>query len=468
MVTKRETAPKKNEDAAGRGLVVAVVLCLIVLACLGVVIAGLIFKVGPLASLGESPSATSSQTAQLSASDQEQNASANTTATTAKTSGKLAGATETTDANGIVHGTTADGIGYLLWGRGTAGQQTDKVTLAACGDQLGTTSDFPIAAEYGQRSGTDYDFTPFYQEVAPFIQQYDLRFINQETVMAGGELSGYPVFNSPSACAEAINNVGFNLVNFCSNHLYDRGTAGIENSLEIFAQYPQMLVSGSYSSAEDRSQVRMIERNGITFALLSYTCVDNWYNSSDAAPNDYNLAYAEKDRMETEIRRAQQVADVTIVYMHWGTEYTYEINDQQWDYAQFLADLDVDLVLGSHNHNVQPTKYITGASGHVTPVVFGLSDFVSGWTLGNTIFSGIFTCDFARQADGSVTIQNLLWWPTIEWSDGGDVYVRRFCDMDQETVDASTRIIDIPESYYENLREALESCGMEIPIKWEK
>ena len=57
------------------------------------------------------------------------------------------------------------------------------------------------------------------------------------------------------------------------------------------------------------------------------------------------------------------------------------MDEQQLEYAQFLADLDVDLVIGSHAHIMQPIRYYTGPSGKQIPVVFGLSDFITGWTL---------------------------------------------------------------------------------------
>ena len=59
--------------------------------------------------------------------------------------------------------------------------------------------------------------------------------------------------------------------------------------------------------------------------------------------------------------------------------YESEPDGQQLDYAAFLADLDVDLVLGTHAHTVQPVRLVQGASGNAVPVVFGLGDLVSGW-----------------------------------------------------------------------------------------
>jgi len=380
---------------------------------------------------------------------------------------KIAGSTETIDANGIVHGVTPGGIRYTVHGRGVAGGAPDKVTLCAVGDQLATSMSLPIAARYAGGSG--YDFTPFYREIAPMIQSYDLRYINQETVMAtrgGYSVTGYPVFNSPDNMAQTIANVGFNLVNFATNHTYDLGKRGVELSHEVWAQYPELMIGGSYLTQEDRETVHMIERNGITFAFLAYTYGDNMYGFGTAnMPNSYYACQFDRELITADVRRAQQVADVIILSIHWGNEYIWEPTWQQYEWAEFFADLGVDLVLGSHAHIVQPTRYITGPSGNTVPVVFGLSDIVSGWTLVDTIFSGIFTCDFVRQSDGTITVENLLWYPTIEWSNGGDVYVRLLKDMDQATINSNTRTSDVNNDY-NYLWNMIHNMGMEIPIVW--
>ncbi len=378
---------------------------------------------------------------------------------------KLAGSTETVDGNGIVHGTTPDGTRYTVHGRGESGLETNKVTLAAVGDQIGTDNSLPIAASYA--GGNGYDFSPFYREVAPFIQQHDLRYINQETVMAVGEsgyaVSGYPTFNTPDTAAKAIADNGFNLVNFATNHLYDLGTFGIEKSHEVWDRYPQLLVGGSYLTQEERETVHLIERNGITFAFLAYTYGDNSFGEGASMPNQYYDCPFDKAAIEADVRRAQRVADAVIVSMHWGTEYESTPNEQQLDYARFLADLDVDLVLGTHAHIMQPVKYITGDSGNTIPVVFGLGDFISGWTLTDTILSGLFTCDFTRNESGGVDVGNLAWYPLIEWSDGGDVYVRMLKNMDDATLNANTRTDDVDnDSVY--LREKVNSVGMDVPV----
>ena len=236
----------------------------------------------------------------------------------------------------------------------------------------------------------------------------------------------------------------------------------------MWSRYPQLLIGGSYLTQEERETVHMIERNGLTFAFLSYTYGDNAFSDPSQMPNSYYSCAFDKTAIEADVRRAQQVADVVIVGMHWGTEYVNEPNAQQVEYAQFLADLDVDLVLGTHCHTIQPVDYVTGSSGNTIPVVYGLSDFISCWTITDTIISGIFSCDFVPQEDGSVAVENLEWHPTIEWDDGsGQPYVRMLAHMDQATTNANTRTPDVADDYT-YLRDLTNSViGEDATVVWE-
>ena len=415
-------------------------------------------------------------------------------------------AEKTTDENGIVHGTTADGVNFTIVqadqpaatttaaagsestdaaaegdqaadqasegqeGDAAATASSDKVSFAAVGDQIASDYALELADGYAGEAGDGkYDFKPFYQEVKPFLQQFSLRYINQETPLIGGtegyDVTGYPNFISPEACADAIVDTGFNMVNFTTNHSYDAGVEGIEYSQQVWAKYPQIVIGGSYTDQASRETVHMIESNGIRFAFLAYSYGDNSYEDVSKEPNNYYAVPFVKDDAAADIARAKQVADAVIVSMHWGDEYTAELNGNQKEWAQWLADQDVDLVIGSHAHNIQPVEYYTGASGNKIPVVFGLGDFVSGWTITDTILSGIFTCDFVRQDTGRVSVENPQWHPTIEWSDGGQTYVRMLENMTVDEINANTRTEDVPNSF-SHLYNTTNSTIAQIPVVW--
>ena len=380
---------------------------------------------------------------------------------------RLDGSAETVDENGVVHGTTPAGINYVVYGRGQAGHDPNRISFAATGDVFATDMNFELLDSYEGKVGDGiYSFEPYYQDVAPVVRNYDLAFINQETAMAGNTdgfvFSGYPDFNTPDSSLDAMDKAGFNIVNFGSNHSWDMGEEGILKTHAVFARYPHIMMVGSYANEKDRSTVHMVERNGTNIAFLSYMYGSNGFETLADFPNTYYTCPFEKNKMEMEIRRAQQVADAVVVYMHWGTEYTPEPDEQQMEYAQFLVDLDVDLVIGSHAHIMQPMKYFTSKSGKEVPVIFGLSDFICGWSLTNTILSGLFTCDFVW-SDGQLVLDNLACYPMIEYSEGGDRYIRFLKDMSAEDMKKNTCTEDVEddEAY---LKQYIEDLNMDIPV----
>lgn len=381
----------------------------------------------------------------------------------------LLSATETVDANGVVHGTTADGVSYVVYGRDQESAELGRVSFLAVGDQVGSSQALELADSYAGTVGDgSYDFWPFYQEIEPMIAAADVSYINQETVMAGTEkfgYSGYPTFNTPDAAAQTIDAVGFDIAGFGSNHVYDLGEYGAAQTHAVWNQYPELMVVGSYESQQDRDAVHLIERGGASIAVLQYCYGDNYLGAYENFPNSYQLAGFDKDAISAEVKRAQTVANAVVVVMHWGTEYDAEPNAQQIEYAKFLADLDVDLVLGTHAHITQPINYVTGDSGNTVPVVYGMSDIVSGWDKIDTIMSGLFTCDFVFE-NGQTTLANLAWHPCIEWSDGGDTYVRLLADMDAETINSNIRVGNCEDDAL-YIEQFYGSLTMDVPVVWE-
>ncbi|MBP3962989.1 CapA family protein [Paenibacillus sp. DLE-14] len=63
--------------------------------------------------------------------------------------------------------------------------------------------------------------------------------------------------------------------------------------------------------------------------------------------------------------------------MHWGVEYQREPPSVQQDLASWLADAGVDIILGSHPHVIQPTKWIESGREKGTFVVYSMGNFIS-------------------------------------------------------------------------------------------
>ncbi|MFI3208494.1 MAG: CapA family protein [Eubacteriales bacterium] len=286
--------------------------------------------------------------------------------------------------------------------------ESNTVSFLAVGDNIGHERVFTYADENsGTTDDGEYDFLPSYTYMADYIADADLSFINQETIIGGDELGiyGYPAFNSPEQWASDLTTLGFDIVNASSNHSLDMGIDALENSLEIWSQYDEVLYAGVYDSEEDASTIRTIERNGITFSVISYTYSTNGYD----IPNDYCINLFDEESIREDVAAAKEVSDVVIVSAHWGDESIYELNSLQTEYAQLFADLEVDLVIGTHPHVIQSLEWITGENGNETLVAYSLGNFLSTMETVDTQLEGMLTLDFVKNDDGSVSIENVEW-----------------------------------------------------------
>ncbi len=312
-----------------------------------------------------------------------------------------------------------------------------KMSFCAVGANIANESILKSADAWAGAAGDKtYDFSPLYEQVRGPISQYDVAFVSQGTILGGTsfEYQGYPSYNTPDSMVDAIAQAGFDVVNCNTNHVYDFWVDAIQHSQSAWTKQPDLTTIGSYASAEDRKNIRVVERNGMKVAFLSYCYGQSGYNLSDL-PNDYYAAPFNKDAMRDEVARAKDLADAVVVYMHWnemdtlsGSSDTSILSDEQQDYASYLAGLGVDLLIGCRGQRMQPVTYIgrgirtTDGSGVTSSngmlCVYGLGDFVSAYTVPEAVLSGMFTCDFVRDTNGEVSIQNPTWHPLIEHRSG--------------------------------------------------
>ena len=222
-----------------------------------------------------------------------------------------------------------------------------------------------------------YDFKPMLELIKPISSKYDLVYYNQETILGGVELglSNYPRFNSPYEVGDAFIDAGFNLVSLATNHTMDKNEQGVINSVNYWKQHRDRVVySGQWTSFEEREAEtsQIYEKNGIKYAFLSYT---TWTNGLETpVGKEYlNNVYSD-EKAAADIEKVRDKADIIIVAMHWGTEYSLGVDDDQARIAKYLSSLGVQLIIGAHPHVVEPVEFINEGK---TLVIYSLGNFIS-------------------------------------------------------------------------------------------
>lgn len=219
-----------------------------------------------------------------------------------------------------------------------------------------------------------YDFKPMLEQIKPISIKYDLKYYNQETILGGATLgySSYPRFNSPAEVGDAFLDAGFNLVSLATNHTMDKGEAGVINSVNYWKSKENVVYSGQWTSNEEREESHVYNINGISYAFFSYT---TWTNGLETpAGKEYLNNVYSPEKAAADIAKVKDLADVIIVAMHWGTEYSLGVSSQQTEIANYLSSLGVNLIIGAHPHVVEPVEYINDGK---TFVIYSLGNFIS-------------------------------------------------------------------------------------------
>lgn len=309
-------------------------------------------------------------------------------------------------------------------------EPSPEITLVMVGDILLHT---PVA-ESGLTEGGSYDFSAVFAHTKEEIAAADLALVNQEVILGGTELgiSGYPAFNAPYELGDALVEAGFDVVLHATNHALDKGAKGILNCIAFWENtYPDIAFLGIHDSAEDQDEIYVYEQDGIKIAILNYTYGTN------GIPLPQGMEYAvdqlsDLDRIESDLLRAEKLADFTIVCPHWGTEYRLAPDFSQETLTRFFWENGADLVLGTHPHVIEPVAWVT-ADGIQTCslteqetaqgvsltgdeiqdgmlVYYSLGNFVN-WTSGtgdgvaNRMVGGMARVTLGRSEDGTVSIQ---------------------------------------------------------------
>ncbi|WP_374724010.1 CapA family protein [Calidifontibacillus erzurumensis] len=265
------------------------------------------------------------------------------------------------------------------------------------------------------KKNNSYDFKPMLAQIKPYIEQADLAFANQETIIGGAQLglSTYPTFNSPFEVGDALKDAGFDIVSMANNHVLDRGVKAIENATRYLNDIG-IAYTGAYTSHDDKENIRILKANGILFSFLAYTYGTNGIPIPKDKPYVVNLINLEN--MKEDISEAKQMCDVVVVSVHFGNEYERLPNDNQKQLVKELAEAGAHIIIGHHPHVLQPAEWIETEDGRKVFVIYSLGNFLSGQNGHYTKIGGILQLDIEKTVGVNgvdIQIHNPAFLPTI-------------------------------------------------------
>ena len=263
------------------------------------------------------------------------------------------------------------------WGFTLAGEtRAERISLLFAGDVIAHQGIYEAAYD---RAARTFDFSSVFAQVRDYISLFDIAVVCQETVLVrdAAKRSGYPEFATPATIADALVGAGFDVVASATNHVNDRGSSAIRETLDYWAQeHPRVGIAGLHDDASDAAAPVFVESGDFRLAYFNLTYGLNGHS----LPEDEKYlvdTIEDKDAILQGIADVQGEVDLTVVILHMGQEYSSAPTQEQRQMVEEAIDAGADVVVCSHAHVVAPYGTVTTEAGATGLVYWGLGNFVA-------------------------------------------------------------------------------------------
>lgn len=246
-----------------------------------------------------------------------------------------------------------------------------SVTFAATGDIMAH-GEVKKAA-----SLADGGWDALYAPVAPVIGPADLAFGNLETPCAPKHDHGSRsfVFDAPPEMLAAVKKVGFDVVLFANNHVYDQDRDGFAESLDQLDASGLKEVGAGRTQEAAQAPLRL-EVNGVKLAWFGAAQFFNDPKNVDDPRQPYANLLDPKELIAA-IKKVRPEVDAVLVSVHWGVEYMEAPRQSEVDLAHQLFEAGADVIIGSHPHVLQPIEVYRAQDGRTCLCMYSLGNFIS-------------------------------------------------------------------------------------------
>lgn len=215
------------------------------------------------------------------------------------------------------------------------------------------------------------------EALAPLIREDEIAFANLETPLVNDVnevvTGSPPVLGAPSEAAQALADVGFDLMGCANNHAYDQRAIGLARTIAAVREAGMRCV-GAARTVDEAYEPVIVRRNGKQVAFIGISHRLNRGAGTDS-PEAFVARMEEDERVLRAIAEAREVADLVVVAVHWSHDFHDHASWFQRRRARQWVEAGVDLILGTGPHVLQTVQRGQSERG----------DAVVAYSLGNLL-----------------------------------------------------------------------------------
>ena len=211
------------------------------------------------------------------------------------------------------------------------------------------------------------------EELTDIMNAADIMCLNNEfTYSTGGApLAGKAyTFRALPERVEVLHQLGVDAVTLANNHVYDYGKEALLDTFAVL-QEAGIPYFGAGHDLEEAMAPLYLEADGKTIALVGASRAEKNRMTPQATETEPGILRCYDTTLYKEaIAEAKANADFCIAFVHWGTEYSFDLEQVQLDTGKEYLDAGADVVIGAHSHCLQGMEFYEGK-----PIIYSLGNY---------------------------------------------------------------------------------------------
>ena len=210
-------------------------------------------------------------------------------------------------------------------------------------------------------------------ELLQMMQDADVMCMNNEFTYSdrGEPLSGKAyTFRAKPERVDVLHEMGVDMVQLNNNHVYDYGKVALLDTLETL-ENANIEYFGAGRNLEEAKKPIYVTIDEKIVAFVGASCAEKnkiTPHATDTKPGI--LRCYDTELFLESIKEADANADFVIAVVHWGTEYSYDLEKVQLTTGKEYLDAGADAIIGGHSHCLQGMEYYDEK-----PIIYSLGNF---------------------------------------------------------------------------------------------
>lgn len=211
------------------------------------------------------------------------------------------------------------------------------------------------------------------EELITHMNDVDVMCLNNEFTYSTG---GSPMegkmytFRANPERVQVLQQMGVDIVKLANNHVYDYGQQALLDTFSTL-ESADIAYMGAGRNLEEAMAPVYMELDGKTVAFVAASRAEKMRMTPQATDDTPGIlrCYDPELFIQT-IETADEHADFVIAYVHWGTEYSYDLEEAQLLTGKAYLDAGADVIIGAHSHCLQGMEFYQGK-----PILYSLGNY---------------------------------------------------------------------------------------------